>query len=397
VLEALCRVMVRVEDAPILMVAGANTFVSVGAMTGTGVGVGVGFGVGVGLGFGVGDGVGLGTGVGVGAGVGVGVGVGPGPVTVKVETPGPALLPLLVCKAPAAIELTKLPAFAAVTGTVRVQEPFAGIDPPVKVTVEPPTVAVVVPPHEVVAAPETNTPAGKVSVSGAVIVSAVPPALLSVMVRVEVPPAAIVAGPNALLSVGAIAAGVLTVKVATAGAALLPLLVSNAPAAIELMKVPPSGAVTGTVTVQEPFAGIDPPVNVTDELPASAMTVPPHVVLDAVEPMTTPAGRLSTSGEVMLAAAASGLFNVMVRAEVPPALMVAGPNALPRVGGVGVTGGGAQADGETVLESIVTAPLRASVLPDTVAFVSNEMLVSARIFPMNAVLVPKVAELPTCQ
>lgn len=52
---------------------------------------------------------------------------------------------------------------------------------------------------------------------------------------------------------------------------------------------------------------------------------------------------------------------------------------------------------ETRLVSIVTAPLRARVLPLTFAPVSSVMLVSARILPLNAVVVPRVAELPTCQ
>jgi hypothetical protein len=55
--------------------------------------------------------------------------------------------------------------------------------------------------------------------------------LLRVRVSVEVPPAAMVDGLNDLLSVGA-AVGV-TVKVATAGDALLPMLVLRAPAAME--------------------------------------------------------------------------------------------------------------------------------------------------------------------
>ena len=50
-----------------------------------------------------------------------------------------------------------------------------------------------------------------------------------------------------------------------------------------------------------------------------------------------------------------------------------------------------------MLVSIVTAPFRASARPDTLAPVVNEMLVSARMFPVNAVFVPRVAELPTCQ
>ena len=52
---------------------------------------------------------------------------------------------------------------------------------------------------------------------------------------------------------------------------------------------------------------------------------------------------------------------------------------------------------ETALESNVTAPLRASARPLTVAAVLSEMLVSATMFPLNAVAVPMVAELVTCQ
>ena len=51
-----------------------------------------------------------------------------------------------------------------------------------------------------------------------------------------------------------------------------------------------------------------------------------------------------------------------------------------------------------VLASSVTAPLRAKALPSViVAPVSIVMLVRARIWPSNAVVVPSVAELPTCQ
>lgn len=52
---------------------------------------------------------------------------------------------------------------------------------------------------------------------------------------------------------------------------------------------------------------------------------------------------------------------------------------------------------ETSFVSIVTEPLRARARPTTSAPVSNVMLVSARMFPWNDVLVPSVAELPTCQ
>jgi hypothetical protein len=51
-----------------------------------------------------------------------------------------------------------------------------------------------------------------------------------------------------------------------------------------------------------------------------------------------------------------------------------------------------------VFVSRVTAPLRARALPSRMlARVVRVMLVSARMLPWNAVSVPSVAELPTCQ
>ena len=51
-----------------------------------------------------------------------------------------------------------------------------------------------------------------------------------------------------------------------------------------------------------------------------------------------------------------------------------------------------------VLLCKVTEPLRAKILPQSsVAPVGIVMLVSATIFPSKSVLVPRVAELPTCQ
>ena len=52
---------------------------------------------------------------------------------------------------------------------------------------------------------------------------------------------------------------------------------------------------------------------------------------------------------------------------------------------------------ETVFVSIVTAPTSAMRLPATVERAVAVMLVIARTFPTNFVLVPSVAELPTCQ
>jgi hypothetical protein len=249
--------------------------------------------------------------------------------TINVASAAPGLFPLLVCKAPAAIELSKLPPLAAVTGTVTVQELLPGIEPPVKVTAELPIVAVTTPPQVVLAEPETSMPLGNVSTSGALKLAAAAFALLRVMVRVETPPAGMVAGLKALLSVGGIFAGT-AVKVAMAGPALLPRLVCNAPASSTLMKLPATGAVTPTVIVQELFAKIDPPVKVTVEPPIVAEGVPLHVVL-ALPETVTPLGNVSTRGAVRLAAVAFVLVKVMVSVELPPAVMLAGPKALPSV------------------------------------------------------------------
>jgi hypothetical protein len=112
------------------------------------------------------------------------------------------------------------------------QCPPAGIEPPVNVTVDDPAPAVTVPPQVVLPPAYTVMPEGSRSTSGDVSAAAVPLALFRVMVRLEVPPALTLAGLKDLLSDGE-TTGV-TVKVATAGEALLPLPVFSAPAASEL-------------------------------------------------------------------------------------------------------------------------------------------------------------------
>jgi hypothetical protein len=121
-----------------------------------------------------------------------------------------------------------------------VQEPLAGIDLVVgKVIVEPPGVAATAPvPEQVVlafAGLAITTPAGRVSTSGAVKLAALAFGLLNVMVSVDTPSSLIAVGLKTLPSIGGTTpAGGRTVKVATAGAALFPLLVCNAPIAREL-------------------------------------------------------------------------------------------------------------------------------------------------------------------
>lgn len=224
-----------------------------------------------------------------------------------------------------------------VTITVTVQELSAGIAPPVRVTVEPPIGAVTVPPQVLLALPATVKPLGSISTSGAVNVAIERFGLLRLIVRVELPPAVTEIGLKDLLSVGGTAGIGVTTKVATAGAVLLPLLVCKAPAAIELKKLPEPGAVTSTVTVQEPLAGIEPPVSVTVEPPLGAVTDPPHVVLGAPETVT-PLGNVSISGAVRSASTLFWLLRLSTRLVVPPAMIEAGVNDLFSVGATAATG-----------------------------------------------------------
>src|SRR3989442_12369017 len=53
--------------------------------------------------------------------------------------------------------------------------------------------------------------------------------------------------------------------------------------------------------------------------------------------------------------------------------------------------------GAMILESSVTAPVRANSRPSTAAPVVTVMEANARMFPLNTEPVPSVAELPTCQ
>ena len=149
------------------------------------------------------------------------------------------LLPLVVSNAPLGSVLTSPPVHPqfAVTFTVRVQLRLAGIEPPIKVTLEMPTVAV--PPQVLLALPETSMPMGNVSASGAISRAAVLLGFRKVMVRVEIPPAVTVAGLKDLRRLSGTLAGMgVTVNVATAAPVLLPLLVSSAPTGNVLTRAP---------------------------------------------------------------------------------------------------------------------------------------------------------------
>lgn len=65
--------------------------------------------------------------------------------------------------------------------------------------------------------------------------------------------------------------------------------------------------------------------------------------------------------------------------------------------GVGVSVAAAHPKKSMWFVSSVTAPFCASALPEMLAPVFSVMLVRARILPLNTVVTPSVAELPTCQ
>src|SRR6478735_11095675 len=95
--------------------------------------------------------------------------------------------------------------------------------------------------------------------------------LAMVMLSTEALPTAPGFGANDLEIVGRAA----TVSVSLAASALLPaLVVVSPPAAMVLASAPEAVAVTLTVTVHEPFAGITPPESATLEPPFAAVTVP---------------------------------------------------------------------------------------------------------------------------
>ena len=103
-----------------------------------------------------------------------------------------------------------------------------------------------------------------------VIGSALADGLVRLMVRVELPPVAIVAGENALVTVGA--AWSVVVSVAVAAAAVPALPVTTDP--VELMKLPAVALVTGIFRTQTPPTGMLPPESARELDPEVPVTVP---------------------------------------------------------------------------------------------------------------------------
>jgi hypothetical protein len=101
---------------------------------------------------------------------------------------------------------------------------LAGIEPPVKVTVEPPAVAV--PPQVVLALPDVTNPLGNVSTRGPVRVETTALVLIRVILIVETTPVSTLAGLKDFVSEGETIK--VTDNVALAVVVLLPLLVCRA-------------------------------------------------------------------------------------------------------------------------------------------------------------------------
>lgn len=217
--------------------------------------------------------------------------------------------PALVVSPPTGMVLVNIVVerfICAVTGTTTVQVfsvggvALAGMVPPARTMLPLPALAVRVPPQLLTGAGEepTTRPAGKVSVKPAPVYG-LPDGLRRVMVSKVVSPAASVPTAKPLISD-------IPVMLMLAGAAttfLAPSAVVNAPAGMLLFNVVVErliAAMTGTTKVQVfsvggvALAGIVPPLKLMVPAPATAVNVPPQLLTAAGDAATVnPAGRVS--------------------------------------------------------------------------------------------------------
>ena len=185
-------------------------------------------------------------------------------------------------------------------------------------------------------APMIVTPAGIVSVNGAVSVSGVVFGLDSVSVSVAVPPEAIVAGAITFASVCAAA---FTVKGALAAGAV-PAAVTTV--LVVFVTVPGVDDVIVAVIVQPVVPGMLPPDAIV--MVVVVLVTPAHVPLVAPV-IVTPAGIVSVNGAVSVSGVVFGLPSVNVSVAVPPDVIVAGAITFASVGAAAFTISGALAAG----------------------------------------------------
>ena len=253
--------------------------------------------------------------------------------TVRLAVAGAELeTPSAVLNALGAIVFAYVAATVPVTSTLIVQLAFAASVPLANIRFVPPAVAVAVPEGHVVAAfgvAAIVTPGGNVSVNAIADSETAPGAVFGMeIVSVDMPPAGIVAGENASLNAMAFR---LIARFAVAAAEFdAPSIVVSAPGAIVLVYVAAAVPVTSIEIVQVAFAASVPFVSLT-LWPAVMTSDPPVHVVDAfgVAATVTPDGNTSLSATPESATAPTAVFAiVIVRVDVPPAVVAAGENAL---------------------------------------------------------------------
>ena len=194
--------------------------------------------------------------------------------------------------------------------TVKVATPLALVVPEAGVMV----LFVLLTRVTVIALPETGLPA--------------PSRNVTVMTEVLKPSAATVVG--AATAVDRDVLTDCTVRLALAALAVRPLLEVMLPVLFVL--VPVLVGVTLDVTLQLPLAGMVPPLSVSEEPPAEAVSVPPQVLLVVSgEAIFRPAGKLSLKA-TPVRATLLGLVSVMVLVLVPFTPIVAGLKLVLTVG-----------------------------------------------------------------
>src|SRR6266700_2141129 len=223
------------------------------------------------------------------------------------------------------------PAVVPVTFTDNVHEALTANVPPDRLTDPEPATAVAVPPH-VLDSPfgvATTKPAGRVSVKATPVNATLAFGFVMVKVREVEPFSGIVAAPNALVIVG----GATTVMFADAVLPVPPFVEVTLP--VVLFFRPAVVPVTFAVSVHEVLTAIVPPVKLTLPEPATAVAVPPQVLVNPLGVATTrPAGSVSVKATPVSATVlAAGLVMVKVSEVVPFSGIVAAPNALAIEGG----------------------------------------------------------------
>ena len=215
--------------------------------------------------------------------------------------------------------------------TDNVQDALEARVPPERLTEPDPATAVAVPPQVLVNAlgVATTKPAGRLSVKAIPVSARVVFGLVMLKVRLVEPFSGMLAAPNDLVMVG----GVATVRFAVAVLPVPPLVEETAPEV--LVKFPEAVPVTLTTKVQLLLTAIVPPVSEMLPDPATAVAVPPQVLLSPLGVATTiPAGNVSVNATPVSATVlAAGFVMVKVSEVVPFNGIAVAPKALAIDGG----------------------------------------------------------------